>query len=85
MSQAAIQAITNDGAAYYRLSERPLPYSGQVSDGVVADFDASGGPGRIEVLMDLALAHAGIEQLLMAGIMVSRGPKRRLAVAIPEL
>lgn len=84
MSQAAIQAITNGGATYCRFTEHPVSYSGQVSDGVVADFDANGGLRGIEVLTDLALAHTSIEQLVMAGTMASRGPNRSRTVVIPE-
>lgn len=85
MSQTAPQVETKDGVTYYRFSERPVSYSGEVSDGVVADFDESGGLGGIEVLTDLALAQTSIEQLVMAGKMASRGPNRRRAVAIPEI
>lgn len=85
MSQQTISQVKKGGATYYRYSDRPVAYSSEVSDGVVADFDDRGDLRGIEVLTDAVLEQTSIERLAEKARATRRGPKRIQSVAIPEL
>lgn len=84
MSQRTISQVKKGGATYYRYSDRPVAYSSEVSDGVVADFDEKGDLRGIEVLTDGVLKRTSIERLAEMARATVRGPKRMHPVAIPE-
>lgn len=83
----AIETIRDSktSASYFKFSDKPVSYTREVREGVVADFDSSGGLRGIEVTDPSVLSKTPLETLVHEADKATMGGKTPQKVSIPEL
>ena len=81
----SIDSSRKSGPSYHKFSDKPVEYSCEVRDGVIADFDASGSLRGIEVTDPSVLSKTPLESLVHEANKASRGSKGKPQIKIPEL